>query len=165
MRSLFDGGSEWRQKCADMKHLPAELAWYIRNTYSEYWVAGQFSKIGGESLSWPQIVDLCARVQQSQSGISQGFCHSHGCMETHLEVFSTLEIVCVGVPGEVNCTSGALAKSHVNMPNRMSICKSHVNMQHLFLMPAPRRRPALAQCKCESSVLHLLLHEVFKIYY
>jgi len=24
MRSLYDGSSEWRQNCADMKHLPAE---------------------------------------------------------------------------------------------------------------------------------------------
>jgi len=103
MRSLYDRGSEWRQNCADVKHLPAELARYIRDTYSEYWVAGQFPKIGGQALSWQQIVDLCARVQPSQSGISQGFCQSHGCTETHLEVFNALEIVCPGVPGEVNC--------------------------------------------------------------
>jgi hypothetical protein len=45
---------------------------------SEYWVAGQFPKIGGEALSWPLIVDLCGRVQPSVSMISQGACHSHG---------------------------------------------------------------------------------------
>ena len=103
MRSLYDRGSEWRQNCADVKHLPAELARYIRDTYSEYWVAGQFPKIGGQALSWQQIVDLCAKVQPCQRGISQGFCQSHGCTETHLEVFNALEIVCPGVPGEVNC--------------------------------------------------------------
>ena len=77
-----------------MKHLPAELVLYIRDTYSEYWVAGQFPKIGGEALSWAQIVDLCSRVQQSERGVSQGFCHTHGCTQAHLEVFNTLEIVC-----------------------------------------------------------------------
>ena len=86
------------------QHLPAELAQYIRDTYSEYWVAGQFPKIRGEALSWPQILDLCATVQPSQRGISQEFCHSHGCTEVHLEVFNALEIVCSGVPGQVNRT-------------------------------------------------------------
>ena len=38
---------------------------------------------------------------------------SHECTETHLEVFNALEIVCPGVPGEVNCTSGALAPAFV----------------------------------------------------
>jgi hypothetical protein len=58
MRSMYDRGSEWRQNCADVKHLPAELARYIRDTYSEYLVAGKFPKIGGQALSWQQIVDL-----------------------------------------------------------------------------------------------------------
>ena len=38
---------------------------------------------------------------------------SHECTETHLEVFNALEIVCPGVPGEVTCTSGALAPAFV----------------------------------------------------
>jgi len=87
MRSLYDSSSECRQKCADMKHLPAELARYIRDTYSEYWVVGQFPKIGGKTLSWAHIVDLCARVQPSQRRVSQGVCHIHGCTEAYLEVF------------------------------------------------------------------------------
>ena len=80
MRSMYDRGSEWRQNCADVKHLPAELARYIRDTYSEYWVAGQFPKIGGQALSWQQIVDLCAKVQPCQRGISlvRGFVKATG---------------------------------------------------------------------------------------
>ena len=123
MRSLYDGSSEWRQNCADMKHLPAELPRYIRDTYSEYWVAGQFPKIGGEALSWPQIVDLCARVQPSQRGISQGFCHSHGCTEAHLEVFNALEIVCPGVPGQVNRTRVHRASSSICYGTCIVCCK------------------------------------------
>ena len=90
-----------------MKHLPAELARYIRDTYSENWVEGQYPKIGGQALSWAQIVDLCARVQPSQTRVSQGVCHTHGCVEAHLEVFNAMEIVCPGVPGQVNGTRGA----------------------------------------------------------
>jgi hypothetical protein len=128
IRSLYDGSSEWRQNCTDMKHLPTELARYIRDSHSEYWVAGQFPKIRGEALSWPQILDLCARVQPSQRGISQEFCHSHGCTEVHLEVFNALEIVCPGVPGQVNCTSGALAPPDMSSVMEHELCVENMHL-------------------------------------
>ena len=124
MRSLYDGSSEWRQKCADMKHLPAELARYIRDTYSEHWVAGQFPEIGGEALSWAHIVDLCARVQPSQRRVSQGFCDTHGCTEAHLEVFNAMEIVCPGVPGQVNGTRVQGASTSIRYGTCI-VCSEH----------------------------------------
>ena len=45
--------------------------------------------------------------------------------ETHLEVFNALEIVCLGVPGEVNCTSGALAPAFVI---EHALCVSNMHM-------------------------------------
>ena len=124
MRSLYDSSSEWRQKCADMKHLPAELARYIRDTYSENWVEGQYPKIGGQALSWAQIVDLCARVQPSQTRVSQGVCHTHGCVEAHLEVFNAMEIVCPGVPGQVNGTRVHRASTSIRYGTCI-VCSEH----------------------------------------
>ena len=107
-----------------MKHLPAELARYIRDTYSENWVEGQYPKIGGETLSWAQIVDLCARVQPSQTRVSQGVCHTHGCVEAHLEVFNAMEIVCPGVPGQVNGTRVHRASTSIRYGTCI-VCSEH----------------------------------------
>ena len=101
MMALYDASSQWRDNCADMKWLPAELARYIRDEFSAHWGKGQFPKAGEDALTWPQITQLCGLIQPCSSRGSHGAAQRHGPAETHLQVYNALEIAHPDVPGEV----------------------------------------------------------------
>ena len=107
--ALYDAGSEWRKNCPDTRYLPAELARYIRDEFSAHWGEGQFPRADEDTLTWPQIVELCGMVQTCSSRPTQGAAQRYGPSETHLAVFNALEIVCPDVPGEVS----AVHESHL----------------------------------------------------
>ena len=109
MQALYDASSEWRMNCVHMRHLPAELARYIRDEFSAHWGEGQFPRADEDTLTWPQIVELCGMVQTCSSRPTQGAAQRYGPSETYLAVFNALEIVCPDVPGEVS----AVHESHL----------------------------------------------------
>jgi hypothetical protein len=102
MQALYDASSEWRMNCVHMRHLPAELARYIRDEFSAQWAEGRFPMAGEDTLTWAQVVELCGMVQTINSRSNQGAAQAHGPSETHLQVFNALQIVHPDVPDEVN---------------------------------------------------------------
>jgi len=107
MRALHDGTSQWRQNSSDMKHLPAELARYVRDHFSEHWDKGIFPEPDGEALSPEQIFNLCSMVQQCASRADREAVQTQGPAEAHLEGFNGLEITHPQVSDQVNCVCKA----------------------------------------------------------
>jgi hypothetical protein len=99
---MYDASSEWHINCVHMRHLPAELARYIRDEFSAQWAEGRFPMAGEDTLTWAQVVELCGMVQTINSRPNQGAAQGHGPSETHLQAFNALQIVHPDVPDEVN---------------------------------------------------------------